>query len=63
MPSLKFTYGDVDAIKACIALAAGDQAVDVAPTTAARSVVLELDNKETLTDPNAIAKYLGIIPP
>lgn len=59
MPTLRYCKGDPDALKACIAAAASNTAIDVAPTNTSRSTALELDNKETLTDPNAIARYAG----
>ncbi|CAL8471724.1 g11266 [Coccomyxa elongata] len=59
MPSLKYSYGDSDAIRACIAIAANPGDVEVSPTSEPRSISFELDNKTVLTDPNAIARYIG----
>ena len=59
MPSLKYCYGDTNAVRACIALAASTRDVEVSPTSEPRSISLELDNKAVLTDPNAIARYIG----
>ena len=59
MPLLKYCYGDTDAVRACIALAASACEMEVSPTSELRSISLELESKAVLTDPNAIARYIG----
>lgn len=59
MRTLKYCYGDFHAVKACIALAASEQEVELYPTSERTSISLELENKTVLTDPNAIARIIG----
>lgn len=59
MPALKYSYGDPNAIRACISVAANSGDVEVSPTSEPRPISLELENKTVLTDPNAIARYIG----
>lgn len=59
MPHLRYTLGDPEAVKACIALTVSCAACDVSPTALPRSIGLDFDDKGAISDSNAIARYLG----
>ena len=59
MPHLRYTLGDSEAVKACIALSVSGAACDVSPTALPRSIGLDFDEKGAISDSNAIARYLG----
>lgn len=59
MPHLRYTLGDPEAVKACIALSVSGAACDVSPTALPRSIGLDFDEKGAISDSNAIARYLG----
>ena len=59
MPVLRYKPGDAQAIKPCIAVSLSASSVEVFPIDSG-PVRLELDNKEILTDLNAIARRTGL---
>ena len=59
MPHLRYTLGDPEAVKACIALSVSGAACDISPTALPRSIGLDFDEKGAISDSNAIARFLG----